>query len=47
MDKLLEFGRKAFFYARVLSGYEQWRIRSYRLKLDKRLQQVWHPLFSQ
>ncbi|XP_044486170.1 uncharacterized protein LOC123211481 [Mangifera indica] len=40
MDKLLEFGRRAMFYVRVLSGYEERRIRSYRLQLDKRLQQA-------
>ncbi|CAN0858059.1 hypothetical protein LINGRAHAP2_LOCUS7054 [Linum grandiflorum] len=40
MNKLLDFGRKAFFYARVLSGYEERRIRNYRLELEKRLQQI-------
>ncbi|XP_054783175.1 uncharacterized protein LOC129290436 [Prosopis cineraria] len=40
MNKLLEFGRKALFYVRVLSGYEQWRIRSCRLQLEKRLLQA-------
>ncbi|GMP95655.1 hypothetical protein CsSME_00044618 [Camellia sinensis var. sinensis] len=40
MNKLLEFGRKAMFYVRVLSGYEERRIRSYRLQLQKRLQQA-------
>lgn len=40
MDKLLEFGRKAMFYVRVLSGYEERRIRSYRLQLQQRLAQV-------
>ncbi|KAJ0106358.1 hypothetical protein Patl1_18370 [Pistacia atlantica] len=40
MDKLLEFGRRAMFYVRVLSGYEERRIRSYRLQLEKRLQQA-------
>ncbi|PIN02981.1 hypothetical protein CDL12_24500 [Handroanthus impetiginosus] len=40
MDKLLEFGRKAMFYVRVLSGYEERRIRSYRLQLQQRLQQA-------
>ncbi|XP_030471135.1 uncharacterized protein LOC115689271 [Syzygium oleosum] len=40
MDKLLEFGRKALFYARVLSGYEERRIRSFRLQVEKRLQQA-------
>ncbi|KAF7138106.1 hypothetical protein RHSIM_Rhsim07G0118700 [Rhododendron simsii] len=38
MNKVLEFGRKAMFYVRVLSGYEERRIRSYRLQLQKRLQ---------
>ncbi|KAE8661847.1 BAX inhibitor 1 [Hibiscus syriacus] len=40
MDKLREFGRKAMFYVRVLSGYEERRIRNYRLELEKRLQQA-------
>ncbi|KAF7825763.1 putative Golgin subfamily A member 6-like protein 4 [Senna tora] len=40
MNKLLEFGRKALFYARVLSGYEEWKIRSFRLQLEKHLQQA-------
>ncbi|XP_043698183.1 uncharacterized protein LOC122648930 [Telopea speciosissima] len=39
MDKILEFGRKALFYVRVLSGYEERRIRSYRLQLQQRLEQ--------
>ncbi|GFQ06476.1 hypothetical protein PHJA_002791600 [Phtheirospermum japonicum] len=40
MDKLLEFGRKAMFYVRVLSGYEERRIRSYRIQLQQRLQKA-------
>ncbi|XP_042061927.1 uncharacterized protein LOC121805940 [Salvia splendens] len=40
MDKLREFFKKTIFYARVLSGYEERRIRSYRLQLQKRLQQA-------
>uniref|UniRef100_A0A251LF67 Uncharacterized protein n=1 Tax=Manihot esculenta TaxID=3983 RepID=A0A251LF67_MANES len=40
MNKLLDFGRKALFYVRVLSGYEERRIRNYRLQLEKRLQQA-------
>ncbi|KAI7987041.1 hypothetical protein LOK49_LG13G01606 [Camellia lanceoleosa] len=40
MDKVLEFGRKAMLYVRVLSGYEERRIRSYRLHFQKRLQQA-------
>ncbi|KAK3023232.1 hypothetical protein RJ639_043344 [Escallonia herrerae] len=39
MNKLIQFGRKAMFYARVLSGYEERRIRSYRLQLQSRLAQ--------
>ncbi|OAY64741.1 uncharacterized protein LOC109726868 [Ananas comosus] len=39
MDKLVEFGRKAWFIVRVLSGYEERRIRSYRLLLQKRIEQ--------
>ncbi|KAG5531381.1 hypothetical protein RHGRI_026113 [Rhododendron griersonianum] len=40
MNALLEFGRKAMLYVRVLSGYEERRIRSYRLQLQKHLQQA-------
>lgn len=40
MDKLVEFGRKAWFVARVLSGYEERMIRSYRLQLQKRLEKA-------
>nr|KYP42409.1 hypothetical protein KK1_036199 [Cajanus cajan] len=40
MNKLLDFGRKALFYVRVLSGYEERRIRSYRLQLEQRVQQA-------
>ncbi|KAF3448254.1 hypothetical protein FNV43_RR08967 [Rhamnella rubrinervis] len=40
MERLLEFGRKALFYVRVLSGYEERRIRSFRLQLEKRVQQA-------
>ncbi|KAJ8432443.1 hypothetical protein Cgig2_027740 [Carnegiea gigantea] len=40
MKKLLEFGRKAMFYVRVLSGYEERRIRSYRLHIEKRLRLI-------
>ncbi|XP_028773667.1 uncharacterized protein LOC114730723 [Neltuma alba] len=40
MNKLVDFGRRALFYVRVLSGYEQWRIRSCRPQLEKRLQQA-------
>ncbi|KAH7680993.1 hypothetical protein IHE45_05G030700 [Dioscorea alata] len=39
MDKLLEFGRRAMFLVRVLSGYEERRIRSYRLQLQKQIEQ--------
>ncbi|KAK6127898.1 hypothetical protein DH2020_038327 [Rehmannia glutinosa] len=45
MNKLLDFGRKAMFYVRVLSGYEERRIRSYRLQLQQRLQQVFICFF--
>ena len=40
MDKLVQFGRKAWFVVRVMSGYEERRIRSYRLQLQQRLQQA-------
>lgn len=47
MKRLLEFGRKALFYVRVLSGYEERRIRSFRLQLEKRIQQVQLTSFCQ
>nr|XP_010930865.1 uncharacterized protein LOC105051920 [Elaeis guineensis]XP_010930866.1 uncharacterized protein LOC105051920 [Elaeis guineensis]XP_010930867.1 uncharacterized protein LOC105051920 [Elaeis guineensis]XP_010930868.1 uncharacterized protein LOC105051920 [Elaeis guineensis] len=40
MDKLLEFGRKAWFMVRVLSGYEERRIRAYRLQLQRRIEKA-------
>ncbi|KAL5075848.1 hypothetical protein RYX36_014832 [Vicia faba] len=40
MNKLLEFGKKALFYARVLSGYEERRIRKFRMQLEQRVQQA-------
>ncbi|KAH6761503.1 transcription factor IIIB [Perilla frutescens var. hirtella] len=40
MDKVREFFKKTMFYAKVLSGYEERRIRSYRLQLQQRLQQA-------
>ncbi|KAM2937805.1 hypothetical protein FF1_037667 [Malus domestica] len=40
MNKLIEFGKKALFYARVLSGYEERRIRSFRLEVEKRLKEA-------
>ncbi|XP_028798146.1 uncharacterized protein LOC114753618 [Neltuma alba] len=40
MNKLLDFGRKALFYVRVLSGYEERRIRSFRLQLENQLKQA-------
>ncbi|KAJ7952583.1 IIIB transcription factor [Quillaja saponaria] len=40
MNKLLEFGRKALFYVRVLSGYEERRIRSFRLQIENRIQEA-------
>ncbi|KAK7286813.1 hypothetical protein RJT34_22076 [Clitoria ternatea] len=40
MNKLLDFGRKTLFYVRVLSGYEERRIRSYRLQLEQRVKQA-------
>ncbi|RLM73668.1 uncharacterized protein C2845_PM15G08530 [Panicum miliaceum] len=43
MDRLVQFGRKAWFIVRVISGYEERRIRSYRLQLQKRLEMLcWH-----
>ncbi|CAL9131595.1 unnamed protein product [Musa textilis] len=40
MDKLFQFGRKAWFLVRVLSGYEERRIRAYRLHLQKQIEQA-------
>ncbi|XP_024026883.1 uncharacterized protein LOC112093168 [Morus notabilis] len=40
MDKLREFGRRALFYVRVLSGYEERRIRSLRLEMERRIKQA-------
>lgn len=40
MKKLLDFGRRALFYIRVLSGYEERKIRNHRLQLEQRLRQV-------
>ncbi|KAF6159136.1 hypothetical protein GIB67_032753 [Kingdonia uniflora] len=40
MNKILEFGRKALFYVRVLSGYEEKKIRAYRLQLHKEIEQA-------
>ncbi|KAI4988730.1 hypothetical protein ZWY2020_036047 [Hordeum vulgare] len=40
MDKLVQFGKKAWFVVRVASGYEERRIRSYRLQLQQRLEQA-------
>ncbi|XP_078174565.1 transcription factor IIIB isoform X2 [Carex rostrata] len=38
MNKLLEYGRKAWFVIKVITGYEERRIRSYRLKLQEKIQ---------
>ncbi|XP_062073878.1 uncharacterized protein LOC133778071 [Humulus lupulus] len=40
MNKFLEFGRKALFYVRVLSGYEERRIRNFRLQMENRIKQA-------
>jgi len=42
MNKLLEYGRTAMFYIRVLSGYEERRIRNYRMQLEQRVREVLH-----
>ncbi|KAG9153173.1 hypothetical protein Leryth_024075 [Lithospermum erythrorhizon] len=39
MKALIEFGRKAMFYVRVLSGYEERRIRSLRIAMQQKIQQ--------
>ncbi|KAF0924004.1 hypothetical protein E2562_008352 [Oryza meyeriana var. granulata] len=40
MDKLVQFGRKAWFVVRVLSGYEERRIRAYKLQIQQRIQRA-------
>ncbi|KAI3992597.1 hypothetical protein MKX01_020889 [Papaver californicum] len=40
MKILLEFGRKAVFFVRVISGYEERSIRAFRLKLQKQIQEA-------
>ncbi|XP_074568608.1 uncharacterized protein LOC141825115 [Curcuma longa] len=40
MDKLVEFGRRTWFLVKVLSGYEERRIRAYRLQLQRQLEQA-------
>ncbi|GAA0146276.1 hypothetical protein LIER_06270 [Lithospermum erythrorhizon] len=40
MKALIEFGRKAMFYVRVLSGYEERRIRSLRIAMQRKIQQA-------
>ena len=40
MKKILEFGKRMMFYVRVLSGYEERRIRTMRLEMEKRVLQV-------
>ncbi|GAA0154612.1 hypothetical protein LIER_37924 [Lithospermum erythrorhizon] len=40
MKALIEFGRKAMFYVRVLSGYEERRIRSLRIAMQQKIQQA-------
>ncbi|XP_071689534.1 uncharacterized protein [Rutidosis leptorrhynchoides] len=37
MSKLMEIAKKTMFYIRVLSGYEERRIRTYRLEIEKRI----------
>uniref|UniRef100_A0A0E0NF46 Uncharacterized protein n=1 Tax=Oryza rufipogon TaxID=4529 RepID=A0A0E0NF46_ORYRU len=37
MDKLVQFGRKAWFVVRVLSGYEERRIRAHRLQMQQQI----------
>ena len=40
MSKLLEFGRRMLFYVRVMSGYEERKIRNFRHRLENHLQQA-------
>ncbi|XP_006652299.2 golgin subfamily A member 6-like protein 22 isoform X1 [Oryza brachyantha] len=40
MDKLVLFARKAWFVVRVMSGYEERRIRAYRLQMQQRIERV-------
>ncbi|MQM00851.1 hypothetical protein Taro_033587 [Colocasia esculenta] len=44
MNKILDFGRRALFVIRVISGYEERRIRAHRLGLQKQIEQAWSPL---
>ncbi|MED6216027.1 hypothetical protein PIB30_003672 [Stylosanthes scabra] len=40
MSKLLQFGRRILFYVRVMSGYEERKIRNFRHQLENHLQQA-------
>ncbi|MED6174744.1 hypothetical protein PIB30_071953 [Stylosanthes scabra] len=40
MSKLLAFGRRILFYVRVMSGYEERKIRNFRHQLENHLQQA-------
>ncbi|MCL7022090.1 hypothetical protein MKW94_011736 [Papaver nudicaule] len=40
MNKILDFGRKAVFFVRVISGYEERSIRAIKLKLQKQMQEA-------
>ncbi|KAJ3700386.1 hypothetical protein LUZ61_004091 [Rhynchospora tenuis] len=40
MNKLIEYGRKAWFIVKVMSGYEERRIRAYRLLLQEKIRKA-------
>ncbi|KAJ3675183.1 hypothetical protein LUZ60_004225 [Juncus effusus] len=40
MNKLLDYGRKAWFIVKVMTGYEERRIRAYRLQLQDKIQRA-------
>ncbi|KMZ70683.1 hypothetical protein ZOSMA_196G00320 [Zostera marina] len=40
MEKIMGYGRKALFLVRVLSGYEERRIRFLRLQIQNRVEQA-------
>ncbi|XP_078438724.1 transcription factor IIIB isoform X3 [Wolffia australiana] len=40
MNKILEFGRRALFIARVITGYEERKIRAHRLMLQKQIEEA-------
>ncbi|XP_078438723.1 transcription factor IIIB isoform X2 [Wolffia australiana] len=47
MNKILEFGRRALFIARVITGYEERKIRAHRLMLQKQIEEVRYDPLAQ